>query len=183
LLPHWCAQRNSWISMRRSLASSVSLVLHEAIVCPRRISPCNQLCVFVFNETEIRRRWHGGRSATVLRQRLSIRKRERQCSNFSLCVSSPVSRLINAACRFASPRTWLDTELHHADVPARQRSLTLTAVTTVGGRKFLVGMLDENHRGNAQGGLAGDHQPSCRSSRSPSGGSSGHAFVRRDYSA
>jgi len=51
----------------------------------------------------------------------------------------------------------LDTELHHADVPARQRSLTLTAVTTAGGRKFLVGMLDENHRGNAHGGLAGNH--------------------------
>ena len=45
--------------MRRSLASSVSLPLHEAIVCPKRISRCNQLCVFVFNETEIRRPRHG----------------------------------------------------------------------------------------------------------------------------
>lgn len=169
--------------MRRSLASSSCLSLHEAIVCPRRISSCNQLSVFVFNETEIRRCRHGGRSATVLRQHLSIRKREEQCRKFSLRVSSPVKRLINVACRFASSRTWLGTELHHADVPASQGSLTLTAVTTVGRLKFFVGMLDENHRGNAPGGLVGNHQPSFRSSRSPSGSPSGHAFVRRGYSA
>ena len=138
---------------------------------------------FVFNETKIWRRSHRGRSATILRQRLSIRKREKQYSNFSLRVSSPVKRLINAACRFASPCTWLDTELHHAAVPASQGSLTLTAVTTVGRFKFFVGMLDKDRRDNAKGGLASDHQPSCRSSRSPGGGTSGHAFVRREYSA
>jgi hypothetical protein len=31
----------------------------QAIVCPTRISSCNQLCVFVFNETEIRKSRHG----------------------------------------------------------------------------------------------------------------------------
>jgi len=38
-------------------------------------------------------------------------------------------RLINAACSFAFPRTWLETELHHSDVRPSLRSSTVTAVT------------------------------------------------------
>lgn len=70
---------------------------------------------------------------TKLRQWLLTKKREKQCSNFSPSVSSSVRRSINAACRFASHRDWLDTGLHHSDVPASQGLLTLTAVTTVVG--------------------------------------------------
>src|SRR6266702_2401817 len=46
--------------------------------------------------------------------------------------------------------------------------------------KFLVGMLDENRRDNAQGGLAGDHQPCCGGCLSPRGRASRRRVVRRN---
>jgi hypothetical protein len=102
----------------------------------------------------------------------SIKRRESAAVIPHSSFDGPAKHSIKAACGFVVPRTWLDTGLHHSDLPAGFGSLTLTAVRTVGRLKFVVGMLDENHRDNTQGGLAGDDQSSRSSSRSPGGRSS-----------
>src|SRR6266436_3945745 len=51
---------------------------------------------------------------------------------------------------------------------------------TAGSPEVLVGMLDEDRRENAKGGLAGDHRPICGRCRSPRGRAPRRGVVRCD---
>src|SRR5215472_5366496 len=86
----------------------------------------------------------------------------RACHN-----GSHLRGLIDAACSSALSQTRLEARLRHSNVERVRVVDSVCCHQTVDRLKFLVGMLDENRYENAQGGLVGDHRPSCRRWRSP----------------
>src|SRR6266478_6179719 len=109
------------------------------------------------------------RSATDLRQFRQSRDATAPAAIRHYLFLSSVRRSINAVCGIALRRNGLETALHGTGVQTilvfncdcRHQPLVHL--------KFLLGMLDEDRRDNAKGGLAGDHQPSYGCCASPRG--------------
>ena len=116
------------------------------------------------------------RSSTIS----SIKRRNSTPSDSSLFVFVIRKTLNQRSLLFRAPtRNRLETALHGSSGQAilvfncdccHQRLVHL---------KFLVGMLDEDRRDNAKGGLASDHQPSCGCCGSRRGRASHRTVVHR----
>src|SRR6266700_2405296 len=115
------------------------------------------------------------KSSTIL----SIKRRNSTRSDSSLFVFVIRKTLNQRSLLFRAPtRNRLETALHGSGGQAILVFTCDCCHQPLVHLKFLVGMLDEDRRDNAKGGLASDHQPSCGCCGSPRGRASRRRVVR-----
>ena len=157
---------------------SVPLALHEATVCPRRISSVQSAMWLCFQrdvDTEApARRPLRDRPSTAF-----VNPETRKAT-----VQSFIPRLLirktfsQRGLQFRFPSHLVGYRIASCECASQAEVVDFA---TVGRLKFLVGIADETHREKEQGGLAGDHQPSCCRCRSPCGPSSRCTIVHGEF--